>query len=29
MQFVDANIFLRHLIQDDLEKDQACFERKF
>lgn len=26
MQFVDANIFIRHLTRDDPEKAQACFE---
>jgi uncharacterized protein len=26
MQFVDANIFLRHLTGDDPKKAQACFE---
>ena len=25
MQFVDANIFLRHLTQDDPQKARACF----
>jgi predicted nucleic acid-binding protein len=26
MQFVDANIFIRHLTRDDPEKAKACFE---
>ncbi len=26
MQFIDANIFIRHLTRDDPEKAQACFE---
>ncbi len=25
MQFIDANIFIRHLINDDPQKAQACF----
>jgi predicted nucleic acid-binding protein len=26
MQFIDANIFIRHLTRDDPEKAQACFD---
>lgn len=26
MQFIDANVFIRHLTRDDPEKAQACFE---
>lgn len=26
MQFVDANIFIRHLTRDDPEKAQSCFD---
>jgi predicted nucleic acid-binding protein len=26
MQFVDTNIFIRHLPRDDPDKAQACFE---
>lgn len=26
MQFVDANIFIRHLTRDDPEKAEACFD---
>lgn len=26
MQFIDANIFIRHLTRDDPEKARACFE---
>jgi len=26
MQFIDANVFIRHLTRDDPEKAQACFD---
>ena len=26
MQFIDANVFIRHLTRDDPEKAKACFE---
>jgi predicted nucleic acid-binding protein len=26
MQFIDANVFIRHLTRDDPEKAQACYE---
>jgi predicted nucleic acid-binding protein len=26
MQFIDANVFIRHLTRDDPEKARACFE---